>query len=124
MDEDQNNPAPEFKKDFARSRGEFSLREAKELTSIQRNAAMSGPIVRTGTTPEYWENWEKAFGKKKAAKKKAAKKQATKKAATKKVAAKKTSAKKAAPEKAVVKKTAVKKTSAKKKVAKKKSAKK
>lgn len=24
---------------------------------------MSGPIVRTGTTPKFWENWEKAFGK-------------------------------------------------------------
>ena len=24
---------------------------------------MGGPIVRTGTTPAYWENWEKAFGK-------------------------------------------------------------
>ncbi len=24
---------------------------------------MSGPIVRTGTTPKFWENWDKAFGK-------------------------------------------------------------
>ena len=24
---------------------------------------MGGPIVRTGTTPAFWENWEKAFGK-------------------------------------------------------------
>ncbi len=23
---------------------------------------MSGPIVRTGTTPKFWENWDKAFG--------------------------------------------------------------
>lgn len=23
---------------------------------------MSGPIVRTGTTPKFWENWEQAFG--------------------------------------------------------------
>ena len=53
---------------------------------------MSGPIVRTGTTPEFWKNWDKAFGKtaeegKKAAKgaaKKAAKKTAVKKAAKKK----------------------------------------
>jgi len=22
---------------------------------------MSGPIVRTGTTPEFWKNWDKAF---------------------------------------------------------------
>ena len=24
---------------------------------------MGGPIVRTGTTPAFWQNWEKAFGK-------------------------------------------------------------
>jgi hypothetical protein len=24
----------------------------------------SGPIVRTGPTPKFWENWEQAFGKK------------------------------------------------------------
>lgn len=62
---------------------------------------MSGPIVRTGTTPEFWKNWDKVFGDKTASKgeekaaakgKKAAKK-ATKKAA-KKTSAKKTSAKK------------------------------
>jgi hypothetical protein len=23
---------------------------------------MSGPIVRTGTTPKFWANWEQAFG--------------------------------------------------------------
>jgi hypothetical protein len=27
---------------------------------------MSGPIVRTGTTPAFWKNWEQAFGGKKA----------------------------------------------------------
>ena len=26
---------------------------------------MSGPIVRTGTTPEFWKNWDKVFGDKK-----------------------------------------------------------
>lgn len=31
---------------------------------------MSGPIVRTGTTPAFWEGWDKVFGKKGAAKKK------------------------------------------------------
>ena len=25
---------------------------------------MSGPIVRTGATPEFWENWDKIFGDK------------------------------------------------------------
>jgi hypothetical protein len=54
---------------------------------------MGGPIVRTGTTPEFWKNWDNVFGdkgKKKAAAKtagkqpKAAKKPAKKKAAKKK----------------------------------------
>jgi hypothetical protein len=61
---------------------------------------MSGPIVRTGTTPEFWANWDSVFGDKSkskagkktgAAKKKAARKSpkksgkavATKKKATK-----------------------------------------
>ncbi len=26
---------------------------------------MSGPIVRTGTTPKFWQNWESVFGGKK-----------------------------------------------------------
>lgn len=30
---------------------------------------MSGPIVRTGTTPEFWKNYDNIFGKKPAAKK-------------------------------------------------------
>ena len=66
---------------------------------------MSGPIVRTGTTPEFWKNWDQAFGG--AGKKKAsggetkavnafASKKATKKAAKK--------AAKAAPKKAAAKK--------------------
>ena len=25
---------------------------------------MSGPIVRTGTNPKFWANWDRAFGKK------------------------------------------------------------
>lgn len=35
---------------------------------------MSGPIVRTGTNPKFWSNWDLAFGKKSssAEKKKAA----------------------------------------------------
>ena len=31
---------------------------------------MGGPIVRTGTTPEFWKNWDQAFGDKKKTKKK------------------------------------------------------
>ena len=26
---------------------------------------MSGPIVRTGTTPKFWQNWDSIFGGKK-----------------------------------------------------------
>jgi hypothetical protein len=33
---------------------------------------MSGPIVRSGPSPEYSKNWESAFGGRKAAKKSAA----------------------------------------------------
>ena len=53
---------------------------------------MGGPIVRTGTTPEFWANWDQVFGdngKKTTAKKKSAKKSAAK-------AGKKKSAKKSA----------------------------
>lgn len=39
---------------------------------------MSGPIVRTGTTPEFWANWDKAFGDKKKTKKKTATKSSKK----------------------------------------------
>lgn len=46
---------------------------------------MSGPIVRTGTTPKFWENWDKAFGKSK-----------SRSAGGEKVAAKKAAAKKPA----------------------------
>jgi hypothetical protein len=53
---------------------------------------MSGPIVRTGTTPEFWKNYERIFGDKSkkttANKPKAAAKKA-KKAAPKKAAKKK-----------------------------------
>jgi len=34
---------------------------------------MGGPIVRTGTTPEFWANYDKVFGGKKKPKKQAAK---------------------------------------------------
>ncbi len=55
---------------------------------------MSGPIVRTGTTPEFWKNYERIFGdksKKGADKPKAAAKSAKK---TAKKAAKKSGKKK------------------------------
>jgi hypothetical protein len=57
---------------------------------------MSGPIVRTGTTPEYWKNWDQVFGDKKKAAKNAPAKAATKKVARK---AAKSAAKKAAKKK-------------------------
>lgn len=42
---------------------------------------MSGPIVRTGTTPKFWANWDQVFGdeKTKGGAAKAKKKTATKK---------------------------------------------
>jgi hypothetical protein len=49
----------------------------------------SGPIVRTGATPEFWKNWENIFGgKKKAGGKPAAARPAGRKSAAKKAAAK------------------------------------
>ena len=60
---------------------------------------MSGPIVRTGTNPKFWEGWDKAFANApKTAPKKAAKTEAAKapaKAAPAKKAAKKSTKKKA-----------------------------
>ena len=57
---------------------------------------MSGPIVRTGTTPEFWKNYDNIFGNKKKA-------AAPKKAVAKPVAAA------AKPAKKATKKTAKKK---------------
>ena len=69
---------------------------------------MSGPIVRTGTTPKFWQNWDQVFGNKKGKKAssgetkatstksaKSAKKASTKSAAGKK--AKKPAGKKISP---------------------------
>jgi hypothetical protein len=52
---------------------------------------MSGPIVRTGTTPEFWKNWDNVFGGKKSKSTKPAAKpaRATASAKAKKPAAKK-----------------------------------
>lgn len=71
---------------------------------LQRQRDMSGPIVRTGTTPEYWKNWDQIFGDKTTGKKAVGKKAA--KGAAKKAAAKKTAKKaaKSAPKKAAKKK--------------------
>ena len=65
---------------------------------------MSGPIVRTGTSPKFWENWDRIFGDEEDTPKKKSGK------ATK--SKKKTSAKKKTPAK---KKASAKKKSAKKK---------
>ncbi|MFN6332030.1 MAG: RNA polymerase subunit sigma [Planctomyces sp.] len=55
---------------------------------------MSGPIVRTGTTPEFWKNYDRIFGEPKpAGGKKAAKKASPAAAAPAKKAAKKASKK-------------------------------
>jgi hypothetical protein len=56
----------------------------------------SGPIVRTGATPEFWKNWENIFGgKKKTEGKRAAGKPAGRKSAAKKAAVKPAARKKA-----------------------------
>lgn len=44
---------------------------------------MGGPIVRTGATPKFWENWDQIFGDK--AKKKPSKKKKAAKAGKKKM---------------------------------------
>jgi hypothetical protein len=49
---------------------------------------MSGPIVRTGATPEFWANWDRVFGGKKTKKAAAGEKKAAKKAPKKKAAKK------------------------------------
>lgn len=53
---------------------------------------MSGPIVRTGATPEFWENWDKIFGD--SDKKKPSKKSTKKAPKASKKAARKSSGKK------------------------------
>ena len=55
---------------------------------------MSGPIVRTGTTPEFWKNYERIFGDKTVGKKAAAPAKAENKSAAPKKAAKKAAKKK------------------------------
>lgn len=65
---------------------------AERIRNDKGEDEMSGPIVRTGTTPEYWENWDKIFGdqaKKQTGSKKTAAKATAKKAAAKKGGAKK-----------------------------------
>lgn len=47
---------------------------------------MSGPIVRTGTTPKFWENYDKIFGDKDDKKGAKGKKKGGKKSAKKKAA--------------------------------------
>ena len=59
---------------------------------------MSGPIVRTGTTPKFWQNWDQVFGNKSGKKSVSA---TTKTAASKTAkSAKKASTKSAAGKKA------------------------
>jgi hypothetical protein len=56
---------------------------------------MGGPIVRTGTTPEFWRNYDQVFGKKDDAKTEKSGKKTAKKASAKKTTAKKATKKKA-----------------------------
>jgi hypothetical protein len=80
----------------------FSGYHAVLAAVIKERSSMGGPIVRTGTTPEFWSNWDRVFGGKKGAAPAAAKKAAGKKAAGKKAAS---TGKKAAPKKAAKKKS-------------------
>lgn len=57
---------------------------------------MSGPIVRTGTNPKFWTNWDKIFGDKSAAGKDAKSGAAAKKSETGKTAASRPAAARAA----------------------------
>jgi hypothetical protein len=41
-----------------------SARQVNDTFSRSRQP-MSGPIVRTGTTPNFWKNWDQVFGGKK-----------------------------------------------------------
>ncbi|WP_437201782.1 RNA polymerase subunit sigma [Planctomicrobium sp. SH664] len=75
---------------------------------------MSGPIIRTGATPAFWNNWDAVFGKKsKAGTKASASGNGEAPASKKKAAAKKTASasagKKVAPKKSAAKKVAKKK---------------
>ncbi|MGB4741078.1 MAG: RNA polymerase subunit sigma, partial [Fuerstiella sp.] len=68
----------------------------------------SGPIVRTGTNPKFWSNWDQAFGGGNSADSKAEKTGKSKKKADSKKVASPKAAKAAAP-KADTKKAAKKK---------------
>ncbi len=82
---------------------------------------MSGPIVRTGTNPKFWSNWDQAFGKKSGSQNDGLQAEADKR--VKKAAKAVDAANKAAMTKKAVKKAAVKpavaKTATRKKAAKK-----
>ena len=78
---------------------------------------MSGPIVRTGATPEFWSNWDNVFGDKKTGTGASKKKVTGKSPAPAKAEGKTTSAKVSAKKSAASKSTkapAAKKKSAKK----------
>jgi hypothetical protein len=46
-------------------RGHFANNRADIIKRafLQGETTMSGPIVRTGTTPKFWQNWDQVFGK-------------------------------------------------------------
>lgn len=55
---------------------------------------MGGPIVRLGTTPEFWNNWDRIFGGSSKAKKKSNSKKKSSAKANKSATAKKSKKKK------------------------------
>lgn len=70
----------------------------------------SGPIVRTGTTPEFWKNWDNIFGEKsKSATAKKAGAKAKKSGASAKAASKPATAGKKSPAKSTSRKKTTKK---------------
>lgn len=72
---------------------------------------MSGPIVRTGATPEFWNNWDNVFGKKTKSASKVEQKAPVAASAKQPASKKKTATAKPAP--SAAKKTAAKKAPAK-----------
>jgi hypothetical protein len=53
-----NRPRLTACRDFANNRAGI------DGTILEETTPMSGPIVRTGTTPKFWQNWDQVFGNK------------------------------------------------------------
>jgi len=49
---------------FRRVRSHEAVEHRLNFQNQEKEKTMSGPIVRTGATPEFWNNWDNVFGKK------------------------------------------------------------